>query len=226
MQHINTLDTRLRSAIPYLKNGGRVADIGTDHAYLPIYLVQQNIVSYALACDINKGPILSARANIAAAGLSNRIDTLQTDGLHGVDAFSPDDIMIFGMGGELIVRILSEALWIKEKSIGLILQPMSRSSVLRRWLIENGFSITGETLTFEDKYYQTVAARYTGETEIYTDTELLVGRHNMQTRPPLFEGFVRHEIKVLDTVIAGKSRSERADTQFEALIKQNLEELL
>jgi tRNA (adenine22-N1)-methyltransferase len=86
MNTIPTPDARLMSAVGYLKKGGRVIDVGTDHAYLPIYLVREGIVSSALACDINKGPIDSARANIAAAELSDRISTLQTDGLHGTEA--------------------------------------------------------------------------------------------------------------------------------------------
>ena len=221
-----TPDTRLLSAVPYLTRGGSVADVGTDHAYLPIYLVQEGIVSHALACDINEGPILSARKNIAEAGLLDRIDTLQTDGLHGVEAYSPDNIMIFGMGGELIARILSEAPWIKRESVGLILQPMSRVSVLREWLLKNGFAIVGETVTFEDKYYQTVCARYCGERSSYSAVELQVGRLNISNRPPHFEGLVRHEIAVLDAIIRGKSRSESADVAEELRLKQDLEELL
>ena len=203
-----------------------MADIGTDHAYLPIHLLREGIISGAVACDINAGPIESARMHIAAAGFSDRIDTLLTDGLHGVEQYAPDDILIFGMGGDLIVKILSEAPWIKNERIGLILQPMSRVSTLRRWLCENGFLITGETLSFEDKYYQTLAAHYTGVCETYTETELAVGRLNIVSRPPHFEDFVRHEIKVLNKILAGKAKSENADTAAEERLKEKLEELL
>ena len=203
-----------------------MADIGTDHAYLPIHLLREGIISGAVACDINAGPIESARMHIAAAGFSDRIDTLLTDGLYGVEPYAPDDILIFGMGGDLIVKILSEAPWIKNERIGLILQPMSRVSTLRRWLCENGFLITGETLSFEDKYYQTLAAHYTGVCETYTETELAVGRLNIGSRPPRFEGFVRHEIKVLNKILAGKAKSENADTAAEERLKEKLEELL
>ena len=220
------LGARLSSAIPYVTRGGSVADVGTDHAYLPIHLVREGIVSRAVACDINEGPIESARAHIAAAGLSDRIATLRTDGLCGVEPFAPNDILVFGMGGELIARILSEAPWIRNGAIQLILQPMSRASVLRRWLCENGFSILGETLSYEEKYYQTVAARYTGEKTAWSDAEYAVGRLNIQTRPPLFEGFLRHEIAVLNKILAGKARSEDADAGAERQLKQCLEELL
>ncbi len=221
-----SIGARLCSAVPYITRGGCVADIGTDHAYLPIYLVREGIAACAVACDINEGPIRSARANIDAAGFSGVIDTLLTDGLHGVDAYAPDDVLIFGMGGELIVKILSEAPWVRNASVGLILQPMSRANILRRFLAENGFCIIGETISFEEKYYQTIAARYTGERYAYSETECRVGRLNIQTRPVLFEPFVRHEIHVLDNILAGKACSKDADTSAERELKQKLEELL
>lgn len=215
-------DSRLLSAVPYLTVHGRVADVGTDHAYLPIYLVRNGISSEALACDINQGPIESARANIAAAGLSERIGTLHTDGLHGVESFHPDDVMIFGMGGELIVRILDEAPWVMNEKIGLVLQPMSRAHLLRAYLLEKGFAIVGETLSYEEKYYQTIAARYCGRSETYTEEELLLGKWNIETVPPLFGGFLRHEIGVHEAILRGKSRSQTADTAYEEHILQRL----
>lgn len=228
MQTVINEKGRLASAVPYIAKGARVADVGTDHAYLPIHLVERGIACEALAADINQGPIDSARANIAAAGLADRIQTLKTDGLHGVEAFAPDHILIFGMGGELIIRILSEAPWIKRDGITLILQPMSRAHLLRAYLLENGFAITGETLTFEDKYYQTVVARYGGEavSNDYSAEELLIGRLNLQNKPPLLRGFLEHEIGVLKAVLAGKAKSARADTSSEETLLSILLERL
>lgn len=226
MQAPNTLGARLASAKQYVTQGGRVIDVGTDHAYLPIALICEKISSSALACDINEGPIASARENIAAAGLSDVIQTRLTDGLHGTEDFAADDVLIFGMGGELIVRILSEAPFVKDNRVGLVLQPMSRASVLRRYLAENGFEIVGEALTFEDKYYQTIAARYSGKCYELSDVEAWVGRKNIETRPPLFEGFVRHEMGVFDAILKGKAQSVHADVTFETEMKRKLEELL
>ena len=227
MNQSNTpISARLASAVPYIRAGARVADVGTDHAYLPIALVREGIASAALASDINRGPIEVARANVAAAGLGDRIETLHADGLHGVQPFCPDHILIFGMGGELIVKILSEAEWVRNGRIRLILQPMSRASTLRAWLLENGFSIVGETITYEEKYYQTLAAEWSGEPTAYNEAELLVGRHNIAQRSPLFEPFVRHEIGVLEHIIAGKSRGQNPDPSDELHMKQALEALL
>lgn len=222
MQTIPTLSARLMSALPYLKKGGAVIDVGTDHAYLPIFLVGEGISSRALACDINRGPIESAQKNIATAHLEKKIATLCTDGLHGTENFSPDDIMIFGMGGELIIQILSEAPWVKNSDIGLVLQPMTRAHLLRRWLLENGFSIVGETITCEDRYYQTIAVRYSGKHEEYTEEELLLGRLNIQNNAPHLYGFVEHEIGVWKAIRRGKSHSATADTRDEDRILQFL----
>ncbi len=227
MQSKIMLSKRLGSAVPYVRQGARVVDVGTDHAYLPIHLVEAGIAQAALAADINRGPIECARANIAEVGLADRIDTLQTDGLHGVEAFVPDHVIVFGMGGELIERILAEAEWIKTPSVRLILQPMSRAATLRAWLIENGFAITGETLTYEDKkYYQTLAAEWCGDRIVYSEVELEVGRLNIERRPPIFEDFVRHEISVLDRVIAGKNQARAVDIAEEIMMRKALEELL
>ncbi len=225
-QQEQLLGIRLSTAIPYITPGSCVADIGTDHAYLPIHLVKNGLCACAVACDINEGPLQSARTNIAEAGLCDRIDTLLTDGLHGVERFSPQDVIIFGMGGELIVRILSEATWTRNVRVGLILQPMSRAEILRKWLVGNGFSIEGETISFEGKYYQTIHARYTGAEDSYTAIECRVGRRNIQDRPALFEGFVRHEIKVLDNILAGKAQARATDTTDERSLRSALEALL
>lgn len=229
MSTIPMPDARLLSAVSYVQRGGTVADIGTDHAYLPIYLVGEGISRAAIAADINLGPILSARANIEAAGLGEQIQTLQTDGLHGIERYQPNDVLIFGMGGELIVRILEEAPWVKDCAIGLILQPMSRANILRKWLTEQGFTILGETLTDSNKFYQTIYARYDGIGTQYTEEECLLGRKNIEERAPLFEPFVRHEIAVYEKILAGKKRSASSDVTDEvrvlAFLNQRLESL-
>ena len=216
------LGARLQSACAYLSAGGTVADIGTDHAYLPIEIIKKGLSQRAVACDINRGPIESARRNIEAAGLSDRIDTMQTDGLHGVEDFHPTDILIFGMGGELIAKILSEAPWVKDEGIGLILQPMSHAEILRRWLSENGFSILGETLTWEDQYYQTIYARYGSKPYTLTEEDAFLGREILASDSPLLEGYLRKRAETLNTVIAGKKKGN-ADVGLETRLVRAIE---
>ncbi len=219
-----TLGARLGSAIGYVRRGASVADIGTDHAYLPIFLVRAGIASRALACDIGSGPLGRAAEHIAAAGLSERISTLQTDGLHGVERFSPDHILIFGMGGELIVKILSEAPWVRRASVRLVLQPMSRAEALRRYLWENGFAIVGETLTAEDgRIYQTVCAEWRGEPEAFTPTDCLIGKPEYNAASPLYAAFLRQKIGVEREIIKGKTQSKHADAAADRAALRALE---
>ena len=124
---------RLLAAAGYARQGKFIADVGTDHAYLPVYLAEAGVSAGAVATDINRGPLERAAANVAAAGLSDKITLRLADGLDGVEAFCPEDIFILGMGGELIARILGNSDSIKNENIRLILQPMTRQAALRRF---------------------------------------------------------------------------------------------
>ncbi len=213
---------RLQSALPYVARGARVADIGTDHAYLPIHLVAEGIASAALASDIRPGPIASAVSNIRAAGLEARIETLLTDGLRGVERFAPDTILIFGMGGELIADILAAAPWVKDPAIRLVLQPMSRSETLYRYLAENGFCVEAETLTREkQRIYRTLSAVWDGTVRDPDPVECLLGRFDPALPPPCMPDYIRHEMAVLEAVIAGKQKSKDPDLgREEALLSR------
>lgn len=212
------LSQRLSGAIPYVTRGGRVADIGTDHAYLPIELIRRGILESALAGDIGEGPIARARAHIEAAGLSKQIQTVQTDGLRGVESYEPTDVIIFGMGGELIAKILSDAPWVREKQVNLILQPMTKADVLRRYLNENGFEILDESLIYEDRYYQIIHARQTGRTERYTEVELLLGRKNLNGSSPYLKGFLERHAELLSDILEGKRQGDADTAAEEALL--------
>lgn len=141
---------RLKAAAGYARQDKMIADIGTDHAYLSVYLIGSGISRGAVATDINRGPLERAAANVAAAGLADRITLRLCDGLAGVEAFCPQDIFILGMGGELIARILGESEMIKNEDIRLILQPMTRQAAVREFLLCGGFCIDDEVLVEED----------------------------------------------------------------------------
>ena len=127
------LDKRLRAAADMVPAGARLADIGSDHAYLPIALCLENRIEYALASDINEGPVKAAMANIAKNGLEERIRAVRADGLDETEPFAPDCITVLGMGGELIVSILSRAEWIRDGRITLVLQPMTHPEILAKY---------------------------------------------------------------------------------------------
>ena len=157
----STLDARLASAAGYVRQGAVFADIGTDHAYLPIYLLQNGKISSAIAADIAKGPLSKAMENAKDFGLQDKISFFLTDGLSGLSSLSVTDIAICGMGGEMIASIIENAPFVKDKSIRLILQPMSKSEILRGYLFENGFCILEEKLCSVGSHtYSCICAEY------------------------------------------------------------------
>jgi len=170
------LDERLCTALPFLRPADRIADIGTDHAFLPIYAVRNGLCSEALATDINEGPVQRAMEHIRRCGLEEKITVMKTDGLVGVESFGPDTILIFGMGGELIAGILSKTQWIRKKGTRLILQPMTHDEILRAFLYENGFKIFHETISrAQGRLYVTIAAEYDGTVRSFTRKDCWLG---------------------------------------------------
>jgi tRNA (adenine22-N1)-methyltransferase len=131
-----------------------VADIGTDHAYLPIWLVGNKICSKAVASDIRQGPAERARQNIESFGLSDRIAINKGDGLSNIELTSEDQVIIAGMGGLEIQRIIDSALL--PQNITMILQPQRSIPELRAWLINNGFHFIDEAIVHDRDHFYTV----------------------------------------------------------------------
>ncbi len=161
------LSPRLALCASFVREGSIVADIGTDHALLPIWLVRKGKAVRAVASDINEGPIARARLNISRSGMEDRVSTVVADGLAGIDPAQVTDIIIAGMGGDLIAAILSAAPWVKDVKYRLILQPMSHPERLREYLLTEGFSMAREEAVRDSgRVYSVIHAEYTGRTEI------------------------------------------------------------
>lgn len=176
------LDARLLSVAKHVREGAYVCDVGTDHAYLPVYLVLIGRAMRALASDINEGPVRRAKKSVVRYELSEKIDVVLCDGLKGADKYPITDIIIAGMGGELIASIIDEAKWVRNKDYRLILQPMTHAEILRKYLVDNGFSIIDEDIVAEQdngKIYQIICAEFSNSDDIYSDEELLLGRKNI-----------------------------------------------
>lgn len=160
-----TLDKRLSAVAALVRPGSRLADIGTDHAYLPVHLVQAGVCPSAIASDIGAGPLEAARRTVTENGLTSEIALRLGDGLATVTADEVEDIAIAGMGGETIAAILEAVPWVKDARLRLILQPMTRAEDLRRWLLTNGFSVIEEHLIIDGRHlYPVLAAEYTAAT--------------------------------------------------------------
>ena len=201
------LDARLLAVAELVTEGAYLADIGTDHAYLPLYLAEKGLLSGAVASDIHKGPLESAKKNIREAGFSTLIHTLLTDGLQGIESYPVTDIAIAGMGGLMIAGILEKAPFLRERRPRLVLQPMQHIPELRKYLGENGFQITKETqATADGKFYQIICAVWDGTPRQYTDVELLLGKYNIEHKeksPERFRTLCNRQLDILNEKIKG-----------------------
>lgn len=178
------LDARLTMTASLVRAGRRLVDIGTDHAYLPCELVKRGLTPCAIAADIADGPLKNAEKTVRTYGLSDRILCRKSDGL---SAFAPEqceEIVIAGMGGNLIVDILSAAAWIKSAHVHLILQPMTHSEDVRRFLCQNGFVIERETAVLQaDKVYIALSASYCGAADAADAFFYYFGLHISSSNP-------------------------------------------
>lgn len=156
-----TLSPRLRLVASFVRPDVTVADIGTDHAYLPVWLVCSGHNPSAVASDVRPGPLARAAATVSRYDAADRIQLRQADGLDGVEA---QDIVLAGMGGELIAELLARSAWVRRADVRLILQPMTAQEVLRAWLCREGFVIEREDAATEgEKHYLVISARAGGQ---------------------------------------------------------------
>jgi len=185
MNKLPPLSKRLLTALDFIEKGDVCADIGTDHAYLPIHLILSGISDTAYACDINEGPCIRARANCASYGVSDKVKISRRDGIEGLTDEGINKFIIFGMGGELIAGILDRG---KTKDgTRFILNPMTKQEKLREYLTKNGYEILDETVIFSDsKYYQIIYTEKNGKCEALSLSELKFGKKNIEKRTPVF----------------------------------------
>ena len=201
------LSPRLQTIADMVEPCARIADVGTDHGYLVIRLLQDGKAASAVATDIRPGPLSRAEENARAYDVSSLRFCL-CDGLDGVSEEEVDTVVIAGMGGENIAGILARAPWTRNQK-RLVLQPMSRPEELRRFLAQNGYGITEERLT-EDagKLYSVIRAEG-GQPRSFKEAEYYTGLYDMVSREPLFGRFLSGLIEKTELALKGVSRSER-----------------
>lgn len=171
------LDSRLMAIANLVRKDRVFADIGTDHAYLPVYLVENGIIQKSIAADLRVGPLENAKLAVESYNYSDKIELRLSDGLDNFKENEVEEIAVAGMGGLLISSFLERTNWLKNSDIHLILQPMTHIEELRKTLFDNGFIIDNEVVAEDgDKLYIIISAYYYGDSTAYTDLDLIVGR--------------------------------------------------
>lgn len=205
----------------FVRQGAVLADIGTDHGYLPLALLEAGVIERAICTDINESPLSSARENARARGLADRCEFILTDGAAALAHLGVTDAVIAGMGGELIADIISKAPFFCDTGVHLVLQPMSRQEKLRRYLAEAGFEITDEEYSFSSgKYYVTMSVIYTGVVRSPSLTEAYFGAEAHLL--PLDEdkrGYILSRLSALRRSAEGKRRGGEGCDDEERLIE-------
>lgn len=187
-----------------------LADIGTDHAYIPIFLVKEDVCEKAIASDIGEGPLNIAIKNIKDYGLENRIEIKLSDGISALYGQKADVIIISGMGGDLIVKILEEGFENIKNAKALIIQPMTAVRDVRKWLIENGFEVFDEELAMEgSRLYTVISSRWTGCCQQGDEISYIVGEKLIENKDPLLGRYINKKINQINTIITGLRKSER-----------------
>ena len=171
------LSERLQSCADLVRQGARLADVGCDHGYAVVSLAEKNLIKSAVACDINEKPLVSCKSLVKEYGFEDIIKCVISDGLDNIKEDEVDDILIAGMGGELIASILSKCSYVKEKH--LVLNPMTHPELARKWLFENGFEIKNDIIVSDSNHHYSVFdAYYTGEFKPFGDKEIFLGKIN------------------------------------------------
>ena len=217
--------------------GSVLADIGTDHAYIPIWLAENGRIRGAVAMDVNRGPLERAEENIREHGLEDRILTRLSDGFAALEPGEADCAVIAGMGGGLTVRILKEGMRLVRTLKECILQPQSEIEKVRAFLLEEGFLFISEDMVEEDgKYYPMMKIACPGRKESlimgedpaaeerrendWDETELLYGRYLLRDRNPVLRQYLEREIHIKQQILKG---IEGQDSPRIAARKQELE---
>ncbi len=204
------LDDRLAAVAALVPRGARVADIGTDHAYLAMELIDARGAEKVIATDKNEGPCAAARRTLSAAGLTERVPVRIGDGLSPISPGEVDTVCIAGMGGGLIALILEAEPEVLARLSRLVLQPMNDAAALRRRLYESGWHIAEERLaTADGRLYEIIAAE-PGPEEMPAQWLLTLGPVLWRERPPLFLRHVEAQRERLRRILGGMEKSETA----------------
>jgi len=227
------LDPRLQAIAEYVKKGERVADIGTDHGYIPIYLVENGMSPKIFATDVNPGPLDNARSMVEAREMDKTIKLKLGNGLEPIIGENIDKVIIAGMGGFLIRDILVEGeKFISEMKPSLVLQPMVAQPELRKWLRENGYRVISERIAKDRRKFYEIMLVERGKESCENLAHDEIGIKMLEEKDPLLMDFVNHKItkyeKILENIRRNAAESELMDKKtFEIIDRiERLKEVL
>lgn len=204
------------TAASLVTEGNRLADVGTDHGYIPIYLLLQKKIKSAIAMDINKGPLQRAKEHISLYELGDYIETRLSDGVAALQPGEADSILIAGMGGGLVMHILEEGKEVCKQAKELILQPQSEIDRVRAYLRKEGYEFLQEEMVLEDeKFYPIMKVHYTGA-EQKISTELweiynLYGGLLLEKKHPVLKTFLLREKEIYAGIAENLKKQETSE---------------
>ena len=196
-----------------------LADIGTDHGYIPIYACKISKIDTAIACDINEAPLLNAKSNIFSHNIEMYIQTRLGSGLTPLKKGEAQTCSIAGMGGDLILNILEDSIDITQSFSQLILQPQSKIDKVRKYIHDIGFRIVNENLINEHSKYYTTISCIKGQEEKYTAIEYALGKILIEKKEPDFINYVQKEKNKLELIL---SSIDENDTNIEKIKELNM----
>ena len=205
--------------------GSRVADIGTDHGYLGIYLLQSGAARHVIACDLRKDPLENARRNAKLFGVDGEMELRLSDGLEKILPDEVDTVVMAGMGGDLIQKILSQCPWRKREGLQFILQPQSAGNVLRRWLCEDGFEIQREEPVQDGHFLYTVMDIRQGEPAPLTPGTEYASPALLASGSPLVGNYLARVENALQETVRGLTNAEKQRPERLSYFRQALLEI-
>lgn len=217
------LSKRLQAVANLVSDNLSVADIGTDHGYIPIYLIESGKSSRVIAMDINEGPLLCAEKHIMEHGLVDRVQIRLSDGVRALEPKECDSVIIAGMGGNLVIKIIEEGTEIFRDLTEFILQPQSEISKVRQYLWEHGYRIVKEDIVLEEGKFYPMMKVMKGSVTEYNKMELHYGRLLLEEKHPILKVFLEKEVKTKEKILA--SLEHKTGAHIEVRKKELLEEL-
>ncbi|WP_434311046.1 tRNA (adenine(22)-N(1))-methyltransferase [Hominifimenecus sp. rT4P-3] len=218
------LSRRLKVIAGMVTPGSRVADIGTDHGYLPIELVKRTICPSGIAIDVREGPLARAKEHIEEAGLTERIAVRLGDGLLALSPGEADTIVIAGMGGPLMKRILIEGERTARDAAELVLSPQSDVREFRKFLHGAGYTVEKEQMLEEDgKYYTVMRVLPQPDAESWSEAEYGYGKYLLREKPQILREFLEKKQDICRKIL---QNLEQAELEKAAARKREVEERL